>query len=143
SGTFGVGNDFNHRANVTGSGQIVASPSVVQTLSGDLTGGNTSTATIAFGNVHVGDAPSRSFQIHNSGDDGPSLRGAIQTSAGGGNLTDGRLVGDGAMAGNFGPLVPGNSTSNRTVTFNATSAGPLTGQKVAIVNNFDNVADQI
>ena len=37
----------------------------------------------------------------------------------------------------------GTNSGNRAVTFNATSAGALTGQQVRIVNNFDNVADQI
>jgi hypothetical protein len=46
------------------------------------------------------------------------------------------------VTSNFGPIVAGANRGNRTVTFNATSAGPLTGQHIRIVNNFDNVAEQ-
>jgi hypothetical protein len=139
---FGVGNTFNARANVTGTGQVVAAPGISQTLGGDVTGGVTATATMNFGNVHVGDAPTRNYQINNSGASGPSLRGAIQTAAGGANLTDSRLTGAGVTASNFGPIATGANSGNLDVTFNASSAGALTGQEVRIVNNFDNAAEQ-
>jgi hypothetical protein len=139
---FGVGNSFNHRANVAGAGQINASPAVSQTLGGNVTNGGMATATVSFGNRHVGDSPTLNYQINNVGASGPSLRGAIQTAAGGGNITDERLDGAGATPGNFGPVAASANSGNLPVTFNATSAGPLTGQQVRIVNNFDNIADQ-
>jgi hypothetical protein len=140
--SFGVGNSFNARAHVTGSGAINASPGVAQTLSGNLTGGATPTALMNFGTVHVGDAPTRVYQINSVGAGGPSLRGAIQTTVGGAALSDPRLTGAGVTASNFGPVAAGGNSGNLAVTFNATTAGPLAGQQVRIVNNFDNVAEQ-
>src|SRR5205085_3614368 len=72
---------------------------------------------------------------------GPDLRGAIQTSVNGANLTDSRLSGTGVTAGNFGPIAPGGNQGYQ-VTFTGTSAGPLSGQRINIANNFDNVGDQ-
>ena len=142
NGNFGTGNAFNARANVSGTGQILASPGVTQTLGGSVTNGGTATATMAFGNVHVGSPSTLNYQINNVGAAGPKLRGAIQTTAGGANLTDGRLSGAGVTAGNFGPINAGANSGNLAVTFSAATAGALTGQQVRIVNNFDNVAEQ-
>jgi hypothetical protein len=60
----------------------------------------------------------------------------------GGNLTDLRLTGAGVTAANFGPVAAGADSGDLPVTFHATSGGPLTGQQVRIVNNFDNVTEQ-
>jgi hypothetical protein len=139
---FGVGNSFNHRANVSGAGLILATGNVAQTLTGNLTSGSTAAPLIAFGNVHVGDAPSAMFRINNTGTSGPSLRGALQTSVNGGNITDARLIGSGVLAGNWGPIGLGGSSDDYIVTFNASSAGALSGQILHIGNNFDNVAGQ-
>ncbi|QDT73430.1 beta strand repeat-containing protein [Lacipirellula limnantheis] len=139
---FGVGNAFNPRANVTGAGQILAGGGVTQTLGGSVTNGGTATATMAFGNVHVGTAPTLNYVINNIGVSGPSLRGAVQTTVGGANLTDPRIVGAGVTS-NFGPIAAGANSGSRAVTFNATSAGPLTAQQMRIVNNFDNVGEQM
>ena len=140
---FGVGNAFNPRANVTGAGQVNTSPGVSQTLGGSVTNGGTATATMAFGNRHVGSPSTLNYQINNVGASGPSLRGAIQTTAGGANLTDGRLSGAGVTAGNFGPIAVGANSGNLPITFSAASAGALTGQQVRVINNFDNVGEQI
>ena len=143
NGNFGTGNSFNPRANVTG-GQINASPAVAQTITG-ANNGTTATPTIALGNIRTGTSVSVPFSVNNVGASGPSLRGAIQTTnaAGfGGNITDNRLSGTGTTAGNFGPVAPGTSTSPYTVIFNGTGAGALSGQVIAVVNNFDNVVDQ-
>ena len=138
---FGVGNSFDPRANVSGAGFILALGNVAQTLTGNVTGGATPNALLAFGNVHVGDMTTLNYQINNTGTRGPVLRGALQTSVNGGNITDGRLGGTGVTASNFGP-----SRSARTaalgVTFNATSAGTLNGQTLHLINNFDNVGNQ-
>ena len=139
---FGVGNSFNPRANVSGAGLIDASGNVTQTLTGNVTGGTTASATMAFGNLHVNDSSTLDFQIGNGGTLGPDLRGALQTSVNGGNITDSRLSGSGVTASNFGPLALGGNTGNLAVTFHPTGAGPLTGQIVHIINNFDNVGDQ-
>ena len=144
---FGTGNDFNRRANVTGSGLILASgagAATAQQLSGDIAGGPTSgNATLAFGNVHVGDLVTMNYQVGNANTGGPALRGAIQTAANGGSITDGRLSGTGVTASNWGPVSAGATTGNLAVSFNATGSGALTGQQVAIVNNFDNTNSQV
>ena len=142
---FGTGNSFDRRANVTGAGQILAAGGVAnrQSLSGDLVGGpTTGNATLAFGNVHVGDTVTKNYQIGNDPAAGPSLRGAIQTAVNGGNITDARLSGVGVTASNFGPLAPAGSTGNLAVTFTATGAGALTGQQAHIRNNFENLNTQ-
>jgi len=61
--------------------------------------GNTATPTLTIGNVHVG-STTYSYHIANTGSTGPVLRGAIQTSVNGGNITDPRLSGCGVTAGN-------------------------------------------
>jgi hypothetical protein len=139
---FGSGNSFNHRANVTGGGLILAAGDVNQTITGAVSGGTSPTPVISFGNVHVGSNTTLNYQIANTGTTGPSLRGAIQTGINGGNLTDARLTGTGVTAGNFGPVSTGGNSGNQAVTFNASAAGALSGQAVHIQNNFDNVQDQ-
>jgi hypothetical protein len=149
---FGVGNAFDARANVTGTGLIVAAgtPGSAQVLSGaalpagsSLTGGTTATPTLTIGNVRVGDN-ALGYRIANDNAGGPAIRGAIQTAVGGASITDPRLSGSGVTAGNFGPIAAGASAPF-VVHFSAPTAGalaPLTGQVVRIVNNFDNVAEQ-
>ncbi|MGE3847942.1 MAG: beta strand repeat-containing protein, partial [Gammaproteobacteria bacterium] len=140
---FGSGNAFNARANVSGTGQILAAGDVAQTLTGDVADGATQTASLAFGNLHVGDAVTRHYRVANTGTSGPALRGAIQTSVNGGNLSDARLSGSGATAGDFGPLAVGTDSGDRAVTLTGSSAGALVDQRVAVVNNFDNVDEQV
>ena len=141
---FGTGNSFNKLANVaTTGGQILAAgpnPANMQVITGpSVTGGNTTTPTLNLGIVHVGD--SATYQIANEGTGAnPSLRGAIQTSVNGGNITGGLLTGTGVTAANFGPIAPGASTTDFTVT--AAGPGLLAGQAVHIANNFGNVPEQ-
>jgi len=145
---FGSGNAFNRRANVitTGAGnRLIAAGDANQGISGaGVLNGNTATPTLAIGNVHVG-STTYTYNIANTGSSGPALRGAIQTSVNGGNITDARLSGSGVSAGNWGPVATGASLS-RDVVVTVGSAGsltPLTGQSVAIVNNFDNTRSQV
>ncbi|MCX6879129.1 MAG: choice-of-anchor D domain-containing protein, partial [Verrucomicrobia bacterium] len=140
--TLGTGNDYNPRTYVSGTGPINAVGGTGQTLGGSVSGGATATPTLAFGKVRVGDTPTLFYQINNTGASGTRLRGAIQTSVNGGNLTDPRLSGAGVTAGNFGPVLPGGNSGSLAVTFTVSDAGPLTGQTVRLLNNFDNVADQ-
>jgi len=141
----GSGNTFNRRANVTGTGQILAGGDATQAITGaTVTNGNTANATLTIGNVRVG-ANTVGYQVANTGSTGPSLRGAIQTNVNGGNLTDARLSGVGVTAANYNTGAPGGNTGNLGVTFTAASAGalaPLTGQVLNLRSNFDNVADQ-
>ena len=137
--SFGVGNAFDRRAGVSGTGLLLAAGTVLQTVSGSLVlNGNTGTPSITFGNVHVGDSSSRSFVINNVGANGPSLRGAIQSTG----ITSTSLSGSGVTAQNWGALAQGSSTGPFTVTYAPAVAGALAGQTIAIVNNFDNVAGQ-
>ncbi|MGC1480530.1 MAG: hypothetical protein WA771_08495, partial [Chthoniobacterales bacterium] len=93
---FGSGNSFDGRANVTGSGKVQASGDATLLASGDA-----STGTIDFGTIHIGETANKSYAMANTGTTGPSVRGALQTSVNGGNVTDGRLSGDGVTAGNI------------------------------------------
>ena len=144
---FGTGNSFDRRANVTGTGLILASgatPGAAQTLAGNIVGGGPTSgnATMNFGNIRVGSSSTLNYQIGNANSGGPSLTGAIQTAVNGGNISDVRLSGSGVTASNWGPIADGANTGNLGVTFTATSAGALTGQQVHIRNNFDNTNAQ-
>jgi hypothetical protein len=125
---FGVGNSFNNRANVSGTGQILATGNVGISLTGaGITGGTTATPTLAVGNVHVGGTSSGSFNINNTGSTGPVIRGAIQTA------------GAGLTPQNFGPIALGGSATVN-YSFTANSAGAIAGETFNVVTNFDNVA---
>jgi hypothetical protein len=135
---FGTGNNFNKVANVTRTtGQILAAgpnPDNMQVVTGTkVTGGNSATPTLALGIVHVND--STTYQIANQGTPAnPSLRGAIQP------MTSSLLSGTGVTPGNFGPIAPGTSTTDFTVT--AAAPGILSNEKVHFANNFGNVHEQ-
>ena len=139
---FGIGNSFNARSGVTGSGQILAAGNVAQAITGtSVTNGTTGTATMTISNVRVGDN-TFNYQVANTGTTGPALRGALQTSVNGGNITDARLSGTGVTASNWGPVEAGSTSANLNVTFSVAAAGalaPLTGQTVHLANNFANV----
>jgi hypothetical protein len=141
----GSGNGFNRRAGVSGAGQIVAGGDVAQVITGaGVTGGSTSNATLTIGNVRVG-ANTYNVNIGNSGTNGPALRGALQTSVNGGNITDSRLGGSGVTAGNYNAGGPGGAGSNQVITFTAGSAGalaPLAGQAINLRSTYENIADQ-
>ena len=141
----GSGNAFNKRAGITGTGLIVAGGNAAQAISGaQVSNGATPTATLTIGNVRVG-STTLNYQVANTGTTGPSLRGAVQTSVNGANLTDGRLSGAGATPGNYTAGAPGSSSANLGLTFSAAAAGalaPLTGQVLNLRSNFDNIADQ-
>ena len=143
--SFGTGNSFNPRANVSGTGQILAAGDVAQAITGtNVSNGNTANATLTIGNVRVG-ANTFNYTVANTGTTGPALSGALQTAVNGGNITDARLSGTGVTASNWGPVATGGSTGNLHVTFTTAAAGalaPLAGQVVHIGNNFENVADQ-
>ena len=142
---WGSGNAFDRHAAVTGAGAIVAGGNAAQAITGaGVTNGSTTNATLTIGSVRVG-ANTVDYRIANTGTSGPTLRGAIQTSVGGANLTDPRLSGAGVTAANYNTGGPGASTGDLGVTFTVTSAGtlaPLTGQAINLRSNFDNIADQ-
>ncbi len=141
----GTGNDFNRRAGVSGTGQIVAGGDVAQAITGaSVSNGNTANATLTIGNVRVG-ATTFDYQIANTGSSGPALRGAIQTNVNGANLTDSRLTGAGVTASNYNTGAPGSNSGNLGVTFTAAGVGalaPLSGQVLNLRSNFENIADQ-
>ena len=136
---FGVGNAFNRRAGVTGTGQIRAAGTTQQVLVGTaVSGGTTATPTLALGNLRVGSTVTRTVQIQNVGSGGPSLRGALQTTG----ITSAALSGSGVTAQNWGALAQGATGPIFDVVYSPTQGGALTSQAVAVVNNFDNVAGQ-
>lgn len=134
---FGVGNDFNARAGVSGLGAIVAAGDVQQGLKINWGTAGKADSVLNFGAVHVGSSNLEFYNIVNTGSSGPQIQGAVQTANGaGGHITDNRLSGPGVTAGNYGPLSTGASTAGLGVTFNATHSGALTGQVVHVVDNF-------
>ena len=141
----GIGNAFDPRANMSSQIEleVVAAGNSSQAVAGThVTGGGTTTPVLNLGTLRHGQSLSRSFTLNNPGTSGPVVRGALQTAVGGANITDARLSGSGVTPGNFA-LPAGASTAAFTVDFQATSGGPLTGQKIRLANNFDNVPDQI
>ncbi|MEP6780705.1 MAG: choice-of-anchor D domain-containing protein, partial [Gemmatimonadaceae bacterium] len=141
----GSGNTFVKRAGVNGSGAINAGGNTAQAITGTgVTNGTTSNATLTIGNVRVGTS-TYNYQIANTGTVGADLRGAVQTSVNGGNITDARLGGGGIAAGLYGPIATTFNSGDRAVTFNAATAGalsPLTGQAINLRSVYDNLADQ-
>lgn len=141
----GTGNAFDRRAGISGAGQIVAAADATQAITGaGVSNGASPNATLTIGNVRVG-ATTYDYQVANTGSTGPALRGAIQTSVNGANLTDARLSGSGVTAANYNAGGPGTNSGDQAVTFTATSAGtlaPLTGQVLNLRSNFENIADQ-
>jgi hypothetical protein len=142
---FGVGNAFNRRNGVSGTGRILAlgvgAHNALQTLSGDrVSMVDAATAVLTLPTMRVGGAAvSTSFKINNAGDAGPSLRGAIKTNG----ITTASLSGSGVTAQNWSALAYGTSTGAYTITYAPTTAGNvLAVQQLAIVNNFDNIAGQ-
>lgn len=140
----GTGNAFNKRAGVNGSGQILAGGDAAQAITGGNVTGGANNYTMTIGNVRVG-TTNFNYQIANTGTTGADLRGALQTSVNGGNITDARLSGAGVTAGGYGPIAVATNSGNLAVGFTAATAGvltPLNGQVVNLRSNFDNIADQ-
>ncbi len=135
----GVGNAFNARANVTGTGQIVGQ-NAATAITGQVTATGANTYSLDLGTVRGGTTATRDIQIANTGT-GASIRGAIQTTG----INDARVGGTAVQAGgsNFGPIAAGANSGNLSVTFNAaTTGGSLSGQSLQVVSNFSNVATQ-
>jgi hypothetical protein len=131
--SFGSGNSFNGHAHVSGTGQILAVGDTALAYAGDAASG-----AINFGTVHVGDVVSADYSVKNTGTSA-SVRGAFQTTVGGANVSDPRLSGTGIAAADFGKLDAGATSAARTITFNATTPGALSGQQIHVATNFDNV----
>ncbi|MBC8090217.1 MAG: hypothetical protein H7Z40_23405, partial [Phycisphaerae bacterium] len=141
----GSGNAFNRRAGIVGTGQILAGGDVAQSISGsNVSNGATANATLTIGNVRTG-TTTYGYNVVNTGTVGPNLRGAIQTSVNGANISDARLSGAGVTASNYGPTLLGGSFGPLNVNFTVGTAGalaPLNGQAVNLRSNFENIADQ-
>ncbi|MGY6634141.1 MAG: beta strand repeat-containing protein [Alkalilacustris sp.] len=136
--TFGEGNAFNRRANVVGAAPILGA-GVNWTVGGDAMAAGPDAHVLDFGTLRGGTEATRSFTVESSG--GAQIRGALQTAANGANIGDARLSGDGVTAQNIGPI-SSNDPAAFDVTFTANSGGDLTGQSLALVGNFDNLANQ-
>ena len=123
---FGSGNAFNGRANVSGSGLILATSATM-----DLSGPELSGSTLNVGNVRIGGSSSTTLTVTNNGDD-TILRGAVQN-------TNAPSV---ALSNANFTLNPKGGSSTTTISYTGTTAGSLAGQSLAVVNNFDNVANK-
>ncbi len=140
---FGVGNDFDHRANVAGTGQLIGD-GASQAITGDVIPAGPNVVNLDLGKLRGGTSTTINYQIANDGAPGAAdIRGAIQTAVNGGNITDARLSGSGVTAANFGPIAAGTDSGNLEITFDATTGGSLVGQAIAIKSNFDNVETDI
>ncbi|MGE3864680.1 MAG: beta strand repeat-containing protein [Burkholderiaceae bacterium] len=139
--SFGVGNAFDRRSNVTGAGQIIGQ-NASQTITGNVTSAGPNAFTLDLGNVRGGTSQTLNYQIANNGT-GADIRGAVQTNTNGGSITDARLSGSGVTAQNFGPIAAGANGGNQSVSFTASSGGSLSGQSIAVTSNFDNVGTQL
>ncbi len=142
---FGTGNSFNPHANVnTTGGKILATGNTDLTVTGsDVTLVSSTPAlntyTMNFGNVHVNSSATLTYNLTNPGNSGPIIRGAIQTTVNGGNITDSRLSGNGVLPGS-GSLGLRQTTSANDVTFTPGGQdGALAGQVIHIEGNFDNI----
>nr|WP_242518727.1 choice-of-anchor D domain-containing protein [Halochromatium roseum] len=136
----GTGNAYDARANVVGSGQIIGENADMM-ITGDVASTGTDTVTLDLGRVREGEVVTVNYQIANIGT-GADIRGAIQTDANGATITDSRLSGSGVTAQNFDAIGAGADSGDFSVTFAATEGGSLDGQQIAVVSNFDNVAQQ-
>ncbi len=129
----GVGNRYNAFANVTG------------TIDGQGTqltvvGVNGTTITDVNGQLTITVAPhgTASFVIENTGASGSAaLRGALQTTAGGGTINGNQLSGSGVTAGNYGPIAAGGSSGVYTIAY---KGGTLANEAIHIASDFANVA---
>ncbi|WP_425398339.1 beta strand repeat-containing protein [Aeoliella sp.] len=137
----GTGNAYDPRAGVSGSGPINSSVAKTQSLTGDVTGGATATPNIDFGDVRAGQEATASFRVNNSLG-GPALRGAVKTSGDGADLASSAHIALAGGAQTFGPIAAGGQSGDFTVTLTGSTAGAASGT-LAVVNNFDNVADQV
>ena len=124
---FGVGNAFNARANVTGTGSHRRGGNAGQRAGADrrrpadgssLTGGTTATPTLTIGNVHVGDNALRVPDRQHGNDRWAGAARRDPDHRRRRNITDPRLSGSGVTAANFGPIAPGG-IAGFDVNFNA------------------------
>ena len=145
---FGVGNAFNRRANVstTGTGnRLLAGGDANQGLSGTASAAERRRRRRSWSATCMSVPPPTPTTSTTPAPAGPALRGAIQNAVNGGNITDGRLSGNGVLSSNFGPIATGQSVS-RDITITVGAAGlysPISGQAVSIVNNFENTRSQL
>lgn len=147
---FGSGNSFDARANMGGTGSILALNNNRIGLKVD-GGATVTTDTNLSLNVHVGAVASKSYVITNTGDAyatdaGPRIRGAIQNIVSSAStITDARLTGTGVQASDirdktdtYTYLARDGDSKAYTVSFNGSTAGALANQSVRVVDNFGN-----
>jgi hypothetical protein len=129
----GTGNGFKPFAGVTGTIDGQGTKLAVVGVDG-------TTITSVNGTLTITVAPggSASFEIENTGASGSAaLRGALQTTVNGGNITGRALTGSGVTAQNFGPIAAGGTSGVFTIDY---SSGPLSGEAIHIASDFANVA---
>ncbi|MFQ3664953.1 MAG: choice-of-anchor D domain-containing protein [Sphingomonadaceae bacterium] len=129
---FGLGDAFDPRANVSGSGQILATSATQILSAAGLVNGATATPTLDLGNLRIGESATVTVTISNTGTE-TTLRGAVKGAA-----APGVTVLDG---GSF--VVEAGGTTSFVVTTVGGAPGNLAGQSITVANNFANVDDQV
>ena len=141
-GTLGVGDAFDPRAGIVGTGEVhfpaavsPASPYVTTPFTPFVPPGSGPNLPprldhLDFGTLAVGESGTLTFTVANvAAGAAQPLLGAVQTLVNGGHVTDPALSGSGVAAGNFF-LPPDLARQDFTVTLTGTTAHGLEGQAV-------------
>ncbi len=129
----GKGNAYNPFAGVTGT---IDGQGTQLTVVG--VNGTTITTVNGTPTITVAPGGKAQFVVENAGAAGSaSLRGALQTSVNGGNITSPDLSGNGVTAANFGPIAAGGKSAVYTINY---SSGSLSNQAIHFQSDFANVA---
>jgi hypothetical protein len=137
NGNSGVGNAFEARAGIIGSGTLLQAPFSDHPEVRVLQDGKP-VSSLDFGTLHVGDAATLHFTLENfaGNSGGPPAQGAIQTLVHGGHVDDPALSGSGITAQNF-TLAGRGGAEDFTVTLDTGQAHDLSGQDIHIAYQFN------
>jgi len=137
NGNSGVGNDFDARAGIIGSGTLLQAPFSDHPEVRLLQDGKPITS-LDFGTLHVGDAAALHFTLENfaGNSGGPLAQGALQTLVNGGHIDDPALSGSGVTAQNF-TLAGRGGAEDFTVTLDTSQAHSLVGQQIHFAYQFN------
>jgi hypothetical protein len=128
----GIGNAYNPFAGVTGT--INGHGTQLAVVGVDGTVVNSSNGTFS---ISIAPGGTADFVIENTGAAGSAiLRGALQTSVNGGNITSSALSGTGITAQDFGGIAAGAASGTYAIAY---SSGALTNQAIHLTSDFANV----
>ncbi len=129
----GTGNTYNAFAGVTGTidgqgtqlGVVGVNGTTIQDVNGTLT-------------IAVAAGHAAYFEVENTGAAGSAaLRGALQTTVGGGTINGRDLSGSGVTAGNFGPIAAGSASGTYVINY---KGGAISNEAIHLTSDFANVA---